>query len=74
VCKNRTKYVQDLELPVHEGLQVGNFQQSNQGIPVMIQDIDVATKFWGKNIAELKGNTTRSKMHLVARDYARLSS
>jgi hypothetical protein len=36
---------------------------------VTIQDIDVATKIWGKNISALKGKTTRSKTHLVARDY-----
>jgi hypothetical protein len=36
--------------------------------PVTIQDIDVATKMWGKNIAALKGKTTRSKTHPVARD------
>jgi hypothetical protein len=34
-----------------------------------IQDIDVATKIWGKNIAALKRKTTRSKTHPVARDY-----
>jgi hypothetical protein len=34
--------------------------QSNQikDCPVMIQDIDAATKIWGKNIAALKGKTT----------------
>jgi hypothetical protein len=37
-----------------------------------IQDIDVATKIWGKNIAALKGKTTRSKMHPVARDYVKV--
>jgi hypothetical protein len=26
--------------------------------PMMIQDIDVAMKIWGKNIAALKGKTT----------------
>jgi hypothetical protein len=36
--------------------------------PVTIQDIDVAMKIWGKNIAALKGKTTRSKTHPVARD------
>jgi hypothetical protein len=39
--------------------------------PVTIQDIDGATKIWGKNIAALKGKTTRSKTHPVARDYVR---
>jgi DNA gyrase/topoisomerase IV subunit B len=36
--------------------------------PINIQDIDVAMKMWGKNIAALKGKTTRSKTHSVARD------
>jgi hypothetical protein len=40
--------------------------------PVTIQDIDVATNIWGKNIAALKGKTTRSKMHPVARDYVKV--
>jgi hypothetical protein len=39
---------------------------------VTIQDIDVATKIWGKNIAALKGKTTRHKMHQVARDYMKV--
>jgi hypothetical protein len=40
--------------------------------PVTIQDIDVAMKIWGKNIAALKGKTTRSKTHPVARDYVKV--
>jgi hypothetical protein len=40
--------------------------------PVNIQDIDVATKIWGKHIAALKGKTTHSKMHPVARDYVKV--
>jgi hypothetical protein len=40
--------------------------------PVMIQDIDVAAKIWGKNIAALKGKTTQSKTHPVARDYVKV--
>jgi hypothetical protein len=40
--------------------------------PVTIQDIDVATKMWGKNITALKGKTTRSKTHPVARDYVKV--
>jgi hypothetical protein len=36
--------------------------------PMTIQDIDVAMNIWGKNIAALKGKTTRSKTHPVARD------
>jgi hypothetical protein len=39
--------------------------------PVMIQDIDVYMHIWGKNIAALKGKTTRSKTHPVARDYVK---
>jgi hypothetical protein len=34
----------------------------------MVQYIDVSLKIWGKNIAALKGKTTRSKTNLVARD------
>jgi hypothetical protein len=37
--------------------------------PVTVQDIDVARTIWGKNIAALKGKTTRSKLIPVARDY-----
>jgi hypothetical protein len=40
--------------------------------PVTIQDIDVATKIWGKNISALKEKTTRSKTHPVARDYLKV--
>jgi hypothetical protein len=40
--------------------------------PVTIQDINVATKICGKNIATLKGNTTRSKTHPVIRDYVKV--
>jgi hypothetical protein len=40
--------------------------------PKMIQDIDVSTKIWGKNIATLKGKTTPSKTHPVARDYVKI--
>jgi hypothetical protein len=40
--------------------------------PVTIQDIDVATKIWGKNISALRGKTTRSKTHSVARDYVKV--
>jgi hypothetical protein len=39
--------------------------------PVTIQDIDVAMKMWGKNIAALKGKTTWIKTHPVARDYVK---
>jgi hypothetical protein len=37
--------------------------------PVTVQDVDVAIKIWGKNIAASKGKTTQSKMNPVARDY-----
>jgi hypothetical protein len=45
--------------------------RSNQikDCPVTIQDIDVATKILGKNIAALKGKTTRSK---TTRDYVKV--
>jgi hypothetical protein len=48
--------------------------QSNQikDCPVTVQDIDVAQKIWGKNIAALKGKTTRSKSIPVARDYVKV--
>jgi hypothetical protein len=48
--------------------------RSNQikDCPITIQYIDVATKIWGKNIATLKGKTTRSKTHPVARDYVKV--
>jgi hypothetical protein len=48
--------------------------RSNQikDYPVTIQDIDAATKIWGKNIATLKGKTTRSKTHPVSRDYVKV--
>jgi hypothetical protein len=48
--------------------------RSNQtkDCPVTIQDIGVATTIWGKNIAALKGKTTRSKTHPVTRDYVKV--
>jgi hypothetical protein len=48
--------------------------RSNQikDCPMTIQNIDVATKIWGKNISPLKGKTTRSKTHPVARDYVKV--
>jgi hypothetical protein len=47
--------------------------RSNQikDCPVTVQDIDVALKIWGKNIAALKGKTTRRKTIPVARDYVK---
>jgi hypothetical protein len=48
--------------------------QSNQikDCPVTVQDIDVARKIWGKNMAALKGKTTRSKSIPVARNYVKV--
>jgi hypothetical protein len=40
--------------------------------PVTFQDIDVALKIWGKNIAALIGKTTLSKLIPVARDYVKV--
>ncbi len=37
--------------------------------PVTLEDINVATSIWGKNISKLKGSTTRSKSIPVKRDY-----
>jgi hypothetical protein len=39
---------------------------------VTVQDIDVALKIWGKNIAALKVKTTRRKTIPVARDYVKV--
>jgi hypothetical protein len=39
---------------------------------VTVQDIDVARKIWGKNIAAMKGKTTRSNSIPVARDYIKV--
>jgi hypothetical protein len=40
--------------------------------PVTVEYIDVARKIWGKNIAALKGKTTRIKSIPVARDYVKV--
>jgi hypothetical protein len=40
--------------------------------PVTVQDIQVASKIWGKDIAALKGKTTRSKSTPVARDFVKV--
>ena len=37
-----------------------------------VEDVDVALKIWGKNIAALKGKSTRSKQNTVARDYLKI--
>jgi hypothetical protein len=48
--------------------------QSNQikDCPVMVQDVEVAFKIWGKNIAALKGKTTQSEPNPVARDFVKV--
>jgi hypothetical protein len=48
--------------------------QSNQikDFPVTVQYMDMALKLWGKNIASLKGKTTRCNMMPVARDYVKV--
>ena len=42
--------------------------QSNhiKNCPVTVQDVDVSQKFWGKDIAALKGKTTQRKSNVVA--------
>ena len=37
-----------------------------------VEDINVALNIWGKNIAELKGNTIRSKQNTMARDSVKI--
>jgi hypothetical protein len=48
--------------------------RSNQikDCPITIQDIYFSIKIWGKSIAMLKGKTTRSKTHPLARDYMKV--
>ena len=43
---------------------------SNQikNFPLTVQDVDVAKKFWEKDISALKGKTNCSKMNIVTRD------
>ena len=41
-----------------------------QNCPVTVQDVDVASEIWGKNIVTLKGKTTRGKSIPVARDFS----
>ena len=43
-----------------------------QDCPVTVADVDAASKIWGKNIAALKGKTTRSKPSPVARDFVKI--
>ena len=48
--------------------------RSNQikDCPVTVQDVDNAQAIWGKNIARLKGTTTRSKPKVVAPDSVKI--
>ncbi len=48
--------------------------QSNQikDCPVTVQDVDAANHIWGKNIAALKGKTTRGKPLPVAQDFVKV--
>ena len=48
--------------------------QSNQikDCPVTTRDVDVAHKIWGKNVAALKGKTTRSKPIPVSGDIVKI--
>jgi hypothetical protein len=64
--------VQDLELPAMKDFKWVILSNQIKDCPMMIQDIYVATKIQDKNIAALKGKTTQSKTHLVARDYVKV--
>ena len=48
--------------------------RSNQikDCPVTVEDVDVALNIWGKNVAALKGKTTRSKPNTVARESVKI--
>jgi hypothetical protein len=48
--------------------------RSNQikDCPVSVQDVDAAFEIWGKNVAALKGKTTRRKPIPVAEDFVRI--
>jgi hypothetical protein len=48
--------------------------QSNQikDCPVTVDHVDTALKIWGKNVAALKGKTTRTKPDPVARDFVKV--
>ena len=43
-----------------------------QNCPVTVQDAEVASKIWGKNIAALKGKTTRGKSIPVSSDFIKV--
>ena len=38
-----------------------------------VQDVEVAQKVWGKNIAALKGKTTMKKPNVVAVDQVKIT-
>jgi hypothetical protein len=48
--------------------------RSNQikDCPVTVNHVDTALKIWGKNVAALKGKTTRTKPDPVARDFVKV--
>jgi hypothetical protein len=48
--------------------------RSNQikDCPVTVDHVDTALKIWGKNVAALKGKTTRTKPDPVARDFVKV--
>jgi hypothetical protein len=49
--------------------------QSNQikDCPATVQDVETSHKTWGKDVAALKGKTTRKKpMHVLARDFVKI--
>jgi hypothetical protein len=86
VCENKEGFTQrhikgaDLARNLYKTLSYLSMKdfkwviQSNQinDCPVTFQYIDVAQKIWVKNIAALKGKTTRSKSIPVARDYVKV--
>ena len=39
---------------------------------MIVQDVEVVQKVWGKNIAALKGKTTRKNPNVVARDQVKI--
>ena len=48
--------------------------RSNQikNCPVTVQDVHNARQIWGKDVAALKGKTTRGKPNVVARDFVKI--
>jgi hypothetical protein len=80
VSENKTGFTKEIARNLYKTLSYPSKKyfkwviRSNQikDCPVTIQDNDVTTKIWGKNIAVLKGKTARSKMYPVARDYVKV--